>query len=311
MVILSTILVLLSAVSLFVGVSNITPTDLLTMNHDAWHTITTSRLPRLLAVVLAGAGISIAGLVMQQISQNKFAAPSTAGTIECALLGYVLSLVIFGHGNALWLVFACALVGTFVFVQLIYRIKFKNAVLVPLIGIIFGNVIESIATFFALKYDVLHNVQGWGVANFANILQGDYELLYIAVPVAILSYAYSSRISAVGMGKEFAINLGLNYQQVAFIGVTLVAITSASVVMIAGKLPFLGLIVPNLVSAAYGDNLRRNIPLTAMLGAIIVLGCDIVGRLVIFPYELSVSMVISVLGGGLFLYLITRRGSHV
>lgn len=76
------------------------------MNGDAnsWNLLFTSRAPRLLAVLLAGAGLSIAGLIMQQISQNRFAAPSTSGTIECAMLGYVLSLVIFGDGNNLWLI---------------------------------------------------------------------------------------------------------------------------------------------------------------------------------------------------------------
>ncbi|KOO10259.1 iron ABC transporter, partial [Vibrio xuii] len=109
----------------------------------------------------------------------------------------------------------------------------------------------------------------WTIANFANLLQGDYELLYIALPFAVCSYLYATRISAVGLGKDFAVNLGLNYQQVLIIGVLLVSVMSASVVMIVGMLPFLGLIVPNLVSRFYGDNLRRNIPITAVLGALI------------------------------------------
>ncbi len=171
-------------------------------------------------------------------------------------------------------------------------------------GIIFGNVVESAAHFIAYKYDAMQNLSGWSVANFANLLQGDYELLYIAVPVAIFSYLYATRISAVGLGKEFAINLGLNYQQVVVIGVLLVSVMTASVVMIVGQLPFLGLIVPNLVSHFYGDNLRRNIPLTALYGALIVLCCDIIGRLIIFPYEIPISMVIAILGGGVFIYLL-------
>ncbi|NMS37525.1 iron chelate uptake ABC transporter family permease subunit, partial [Vibrio parahaemolyticus] len=118
---------------------------------------------------------------------------------------------------------------------------------------------------------------------------GDFELLYIAVPMVILSYLFAARISAVGIGKDFAINLGLNYQQVVTIGVLLVSIMSASVVMIVGQLPFLGLIVPNLVSHFYGDNLKKNIPLTAMYGAILVLCCDLVSRLIIFPHEMPIS----------------------
>ncbi|GAA5646182.1 MULTISPECIES: iron chelate uptake ABC transporter permease subunit VctD [Vibrio] len=304
------VLLLLSAASLFVGVGELSVTQLIQGEAAAWQLLVYSRVPRLLAILLAGAGLSIAGLIMQQISQNRFAAPSTSGTIECAMLGYVLSLVIFGDGNQLWLIFLVAMAGTLVFVQFIQRVQFKNAVFVPLIGIIFGNVVDSLASFIAYKYDAIQNLSGWAVANFANLLQGDYELLYIALPVAVFSYLYAARISAVGMGKDFAINLGLNYQQVLVIGVMLVSVMAATVVMIVGQLPFLGLIVPNLVSLYFGDNLRRNIPLTAILGALIVLVCDLVGRTLIFPYEVPISMIISILGGGVFIVFILRGQQH-
>ncbi|NGZ14111.1 ABC transporter permease [Vibrio aestuarianus] len=304
------VLLVIGLSSLFVGVGDLSLTALFHGNASAWQLLFTSRLPRLLAVVLAGAGLSIAGLIMQQISQNRFAAPSTSGTIECAMLGYVLSLVFFGHGDNLWLIFSVAIAGTLVFVQLIQRIQFKNAIFVPLIGIIFGNVIDSVASFIAYKYDAVQNLSGWAVANFANLLKGDFELLYIALPIALFSYLYAARISAVGMGKDFAMNLGLNYQQVLVIGVCLVSVMSATVVMIIGQLPFLGLIVPNLVSHYYGDNLRKNIPRTAMFGALLVLLCDLASRLIIFPYEVPISMIISILGGGAFVLLILRGRSH-
>ena len=220
-------LVVLSTVSLFVGVANMTPQQLFSGDEKALELFFTSRIPRLFAILLAGAGLSIAGLVMQQISQNRFAAPSTTGTIECAMLGYVLSVVFFGNDNHLWLVFGISVFGTLAFVFFIQRIQFKSVVFVPLVGIIFGNVIQSMTTFIAYKYDALQSLNAWTVANFANILRGDFELLYIAVPMAILSYLFAARISAVGIGKDFAVNLGLNYQQVVTIGVLLVSIMSA------------------------------------------------------------------------------------
>lgn len=302
-------LIVLSIASLFVGVGQLSLTSLLAGELSSWHLFYTSRIPRLVAVLLAGAGLSIAGLIMQQISQNRFASPSTSGTIECAMLGYVLSLVLFGS-QQLWLIFAVAMLGTLLFVQFIHRIQFKNAIFVPLVGIIFGNVVDSLATFVAYKFDALQNLSSWTVANFANLLQGDYELLYIAIPVAIFSYMYAARISAVGLGKDFATNLGLNYQQVVIIGVLLVSVMSATVVMIVGMLPFLGLIVPNLVSRYFGDNLRKNIPLTAILGALIVLCCDLAGRLIIFPYEIPISTIISILGGSVFIFFILKGQKH-
>lgn len=305
------VLLVLSIASVFIGVADLSFTAIVSGDSDAIELFLISRLPRLLAILLSGAGLSIAGLIMQQISQNRFASPSTSGTIECAMLGYVLSLVFLGHGDSLLLIFGMAIAGTLLFIQFIHRIQFKNAIYVPLIGIIFGNVVSSAATFVAYKYDAVQNLSAWTVANFASILQGNYELLYIALPISIISYWYATRLSAVGMGKDFATNIGLNYKQVLFIGVMLVSVMSASVVMIVGQLPFLGLIVPNLVSQFYGDNLRKNIPITAIVGAILILLCDVVGRVIIFPYEIPISMIISILGGVVFIVFIVKGKQNV
>ncbi len=305
------VLIVLSFASVFIGVADLPLSAIFRGDTEALELLMVSRLPRLLAILLSGAGLSIAGLIMQQISQNRFAAPSTSGTIECAMLGYVLSLVIFGHGDNLLLIFAMAIGGTLLFIQFIHRIQFKNAIYVPLIGIIFGNVVSSAATFVAYKYDAVQNLSAWTVANFANILQGNYELLYIAVPISVISYWYATRLSAVGMGKDFATNIGLKYKQILFLGIILVSVMSATVVMIVGQLPFLGLIVPNLVAQFYGDNLRRNIPLTAIVGSILILVCDVVGRVIIFPYEIPISMIISILGGMVFIFFIVKGKQNV
>jgi len=308
--ILFLILVCLGFASLFVGVGPLSLDALLAGNVQAWNLFFASRVPRLVSILLAGSGLSIAGLIMQQISQNRFAAPSTAGTIECAMLGYVLSLVFLGNGNSIWLIFLTSILGTLLFVFCIQNIQFKNAIFVPLIGIIFGNIVQSTAVFIAYRYDVIQNLSSWSVANFSTILEGNYELLYIAIPIAIFSYMYATRIAAAGMGKDFAVNLGLNYNQVLIIGVVLVAIMSATVVMIVGQLPFLGLIVPNLVSFFYGDNLRRNIPLTAMSGAALILCCDLLGRLIIFPYEMPISFIINIVGGVVFVLFVIKGRRH-
>lgn len=304
------LLLVVSLLSLFVGVGQLSIMDLIRSDHQAWDLFLASRVPRLLAIILSGAGLSIAGLIMQQISKNRFASPSTSGTIECAMLGYILSLVLFGDGQQLWLIFSISILGTLLFVHFIHRLQFKNAVFVPLIGIIFGNVVQSAAYFLAYHYDAVQSLSSWSVANFSTILEGNFELLYIAIPISLLSYAYATRISAVGMGRDFAVNLGLNYYQVVIIGVVLVSTMAATVVMIVGQLPFLGLIVPNLVSLVYGDVLRKNIPITAILGALLVLLCDVVGRVIIYPYEMPISIMISLLGGITFILFITKERRH-
>lgn len=307
------LLVVLACASLLVGVANVSLSQILAGDSHSLNILLVSRLPRLLAIVLAGAGLSIAGLIMQQIVQNRFAAPSTTGTVDWAMFGYIVALILFADMSSwvhLLTIFAFSVIGTVIFVRFLQRLKFKNTVLVPLIGIMYGNVVSSMTTFIAYKYDLVQTLGSWTVANFASVLRGNYEFLYLALPVSVLAYAYANRFSAASVGESFAKNIGLNYQRIVLVGVILVAVLSSSVVMIVGMIPFLGLIVPNLVSLFIGDNMRRNLPWTAYAGMILVLTCDILGRLIIFPYEIPISMIISILGGSIFIYLVLRDKSN-
>ena len=308
--ILTTALFLVLALtSLMTGVADISFTDLFQGDSQAQSIYMISRIPRLLAIILAGAGLSVAGLIMQQIVQNRFAAPSTTGTVDCALLGYVLGIVAFADASRwvhLSVIFTFAVAGTLLFVSFLQRLQFKNAVLVPLIGIMYGNVVSALTTFVAYKYDLVQTLSAWSIANFASTLQGSYEILYLALPVCLLAYFYASQFSAASIGESFAKNIGLDYQKVVFIGIILVAVCASSVVMVVGVIPFLGLIVPNIVSLFMGDNMRKTLPWTAFWGVILVLFCDILGRIIIFPYEIPISMIISIFGGGVFIYLVLR-----
>ncbi|ETX09377.1 iron ABC transporter [Marinomonas ushuaiensis DSM 15871] len=307
------LLVFLAAFSLSVGVADFSFSAVLSGDSHATNILLSSRLPRLLAIILAGAGLSIAGLIMQQIVQNRFAAPSTTGTIDWAMLGYMIALIAFSDMSGwvhLLTIFAFSVFGTLLFVRFLQRLKFKNTVMVPLIGIMYGNIVSAFTTFIAYKYDLVQTLGSWTVANFASVLRGNYEFLYIALPVSLLAYAYANKFSAASVGETFAKNIGLNYQRIVMIGVMLVAVLASSIVMIVGMIPFLGLIVPNIVSLFIGDNMSRNLPWTAYVGVVLVLACDILGRLIIFPYEVPISMIISILGGAVFIYLILRDKSN-
>lgn len=307
------LLLALALTSLLVGVADLSVSQLLSFQSEANTILLDSRLPRLLAICLAGSGLSIAGLIMQQIVQNRFAAPSTTGTIDCAVMGYVLSLILFSNAsNWVHLAFILffAVFGTLLFTRFLQHLKFKNTMLVPLIGIMYGNIVSSAATFIAYRYDLIQTFNSWRVANFASVLQGNYELLYLAVPASIIAYYYASEFNAASIGESFARNIGLDFQKIVFIGVMLVAVLSSTVVMVVGVIPFLGLVVPNVIALFMGDNLKRNLPWTAYWGTVLVLVCDIAGRLIIHPYEVPISMIISILGGVIFITLIVRDKSH-
>ena len=306
-------LIILSIVSLFVGVSSISVSDLLDFQSEETEIFLISRLPRLVAILLAGAGMSMAGLIMQQLSRNKFVSPTTAGTLDATRLGILVSMLLFANASMLekmTVAFAFALAGTFLFMQILNRIKFKDAIFIPLVGLMFGNILSSITTFFAYRADVIQNMSAWLQGDFSMIMKGSYELLYISVPVFVIAYLYANRFTVAGMGEDFSKNLGMKYRSVVNIGLTLVALITATVVLTVGVIPFLGLIIPNIVSIFKGDHLQKTLPHTAMLGAIFLLVCDILGRVLIYPYEISISLMVGVIGSFIFLFLLFRRKSY-
>lgn len=306
-------LIILSIISLFVGVSSISIVDLLDFQSEETQIFLISRLPRLVAILLAGAGMSMAGLIMQQLSRNKFVSPTTAGTLDATRLGILVSMLMFANASMLekmTVAFAFALAGTFLFMQILNRIKFKDAIFIPLVGLMFGNILSSITTFFAYRADVIQNMSAWLQGDFSMVMKGSYELLYISVPVFVIAYLYANRFTVAGMGEDFSKNLGMKYRSVVNIGLTLVALITATVVLTVGVIPFLGLIIPNIVSIFKGDHLQKTLPHTAMLGAIFLLVCDILGRVLIYPYEISISLMVGVIGSFIFLFLLFRRKSY-
>lgn len=255
-------LILLSAVSLFVGVSSISPLDLLDFQSEETQIFLISRLPRLIAILLAGAGMSIAGLIMQQLSRNKFVSPTTAGTLDATRLGILVSMLLFANATMLEkmaVAFAFALAGTFLFMQILDRIKFKDAIFIPLVGLMFGNILSSVTTFFAYRADVIQNMSAWLQGDFSMIMKGRYELLYISLPILIIAYFYANRFTVAGMGEDFSKNLGLAYRRIVNIGLILVALVTTTVVLTVGIIPFLGLIIPNIISIFKGRSFTKNI----------------------------------------------------
>ena len=306
-------LVFLSVISLFVGVIDLDVPSLLSGNWDQWEIFLLSRLPRLLAILCTGVGMSVAGLIMQQLCMNQFVSPTTGATISSAKFGILLALL-FMPNSTLWsraiFAFVMATLGTWVFVWFIQRIQFKDVVMVPLVGIMFGNVIGGITNYLAYQYEMTQALSTWEVGHFSLVVQGRYELVYLAVPMVVLAFLFANHFNIVGMGKDFSRNLGVPYNLVLFGGLTIAAMITASVVVVVGAISYIGLIVPNVVAMFKGDRIRGTLVDTALFGAIFVLGCDVIARTVIAPYELPIELVVGILGSVIFIALLLYRLNH-
>ena len=295
---------------MFIGVIDITPAALLSGDMEQLEIFLISRLPRLLAILCTGMGMSVAGLIMQQLCMNKFVSPSTGATISSAQLG-ILFAFLFMPGSTLWVragfAFVSAIAGTWIFVAFIQRIQFKDVVMVPLVGIMFGNVIGGITNYLAYKYEMTQALSSWLVGHFSLVMKGRYELVILVVPLVLAAFVFANHFNIVGMGKDFSKNLGVPYNAVLFLGLTIAAMITASIVVVAGSISYVGLIVPNLVTMFKGDKLRGTLADTALFGALFVLVCDMLGRIVIAPYELPIELIVGILGSLIFIGLLWMR----
>lgn len=303
----------LSLASLFLGVLDLDAAEILSGNLEQIEILLISRLPRLLAILCTGVGMSVAGLIMQQLCMNKFVSPTTGATISSAQFGILLALL-FMPSSTLWgraiFAFLAAIAGTWIFVWFIQRIQFKDVVMVPLVGIMFGNVVSGVTNFLAYKYEMTQALSTWLVDHFSLVLRGRYELVYLIVPLVTLAFLFANHFNIVGMGKDFSKNLGVHYNAVLFMGLTIAAMITASVVVVVGSISYIGLIVPNVVAMFKGDRIRGTLVDTALFGAVFVLACDMIGRTVIAPYELPIELIVGILGSLLFIALLFYRLRH-
>ncbi|WP_062118245.1 ABC transporter permease [Aureimonas sp. AU40] len=304
----------LAILSLFVGVGTVTPSRLWSGGEgdQALQLLLVSRIPRTLAILLAGASLAIAGLVMQTIVRNRFVEPSTAGTTESASLGF-LAVTLLAPG---WPVMAkmgvgalFAFAGTALFLRILRFVPLRDAMLVPLVGLMLGGVIGAVTSFLAYRFGLLPSLLAWTMGDFSGVLRGRYELLWLGLVAALLAYGMADRFTVAGMGRDVATSLGLSHESVVTLGLALVSTIAAVTLVSVGAIPFLGLVVPNLVSLLVGDNMRVTVPWVAVLGALFVLVCDILGRVLRYPYEIPIGTMVGLVGSAVFLVLILR-GRH-
>ncbi|MWN90380.1 iron chelate uptake ABC transporter family permease subunit [Gilliamella sp. Pra-s65] len=303
------ILLIMTAISLFIGAGNVTLLELWS-DSNMREIFFVSRVPRTVALLLAGSAMSVAGLIMQLLTQNRFVEPSLVGTTQSASLGLLIMMVLAPGASVMTKMTVAslfAMVGTMVFMAISRKIIFKSALMVPLIGVMLGAIISAATTFFAMYFDLLQSLAGWESGDFSAILQGRYELLWLVGGLTLLACWSADQFTVVGLGRDFSINVGLNYRRVMLTGLIVIALIGGIVVVVVGVLPFLGLIVPNIVSLLFGDNVRKIIPWVCLFGSGLVLICDIIGRIIRYPFEIPVSVILGVIGAIIFLILLSRK----
>lgn len=297
------LVIILAIISLFVGVYDLS-------QEGGYEIFLITRVPRTLALMLAGASMSMCGIVMQLMTQNRFVEPTTTGTIEWAGLG-LLFVHFFVPTPSIFIKMTGAIIfsfiGTMIFFFFLKKVKLKSSIVVPLIGIMLGAIVSSISTFLSLVSDLSQTLEIWFAGSFAPVQRGRYEYLYLILIITIAVFIMADKLTVAGLGKDIATNLGLNYNKIILTGTILVSIAVGIVASVIGNLPFLGLIVPNIVSMFRGDDLRTNLPYVCIFGIGTITFCDILSRTIIKPFELPVSLILGTFGSIVFIILILKQ----
>ncbi|MDO4894688.1 ABC transporter permease [Moraxella sp.] len=301
------LLIVLAMASVSVGVADFSWQGLLGQSGQDWQLLLVSRLPRTLAIILTGASMAVAGMMMQVVLKNRFVEPSMVGATQSAALGMLMTVLLYPAASVMMkIVIAtiCAMIGMMVFMRLIRRLPATDYLIVPLVGIVYGGIIDAFSTFIAYQTEMVQLLGVWRFGDFSSILAGRYEMLWLVGILAVVAYVLADRLTIVGLGDHIAKNLGVNKELVMWLSVAMVALISSVVVSTVGMIPFVGLIVPNIISRVMGDRLRLTLPAVALFGSSAVLICDIIGRVIRYPFEIPVTVVFGVLGALVFLVLL-------
>ena len=279
-------------------------------------TVLDFRLVRIILALLIGVGLGLAGAVFQTISRNDLASPSILGVNAGAGLGVILLVYFLNSDTALsmWALALVALLGGLATAGLIYRLAYhKGQVLNPqaliLTGIAVAAGIHAIQMLLIVRLDPnkFHVVNTWIIGSIANNSWGHVALLApVVIILGLLLWARYMDLNILNLADETAIGLGLSINQARFVYLLLAVILATMCVAVGGNIAFVGLIAPHIARHFVGTNPGYSLPITALAGAILLVGADWFGRSVLAPDEILIGIVVAMIGAPYFLYILAK-----
>lgn len=299
----------LCILSLSIGADeNLTLRHLVQRDGLAWKTLLLSRVPRTAAIIITASGLSISGSIIQAMGRNQFISPSTIGTTDAAGLGVLIAslfLNVSSRNIQIGFAFVFAMASTLFFMYFLQSIALKETFFVPLLGIMYGGIITALSQVIAYQNNALQTLSSLNLGSFNRFTS--FKLLWTLIIPLLLAWCYATRFSILSLGEDFSKNLGINYKRTLLIGVMIVSIVSAASYVSVGPIPFVGLIIPNLVNQYFGSHLKKRMLDLILFGSSFVLLADILSRVIIYPYEVAIGLTMGILGGVVFIIMIFRR----
>lgn len=270
------------------------------------------RMPRAVMAILIGASLAVSGALLQAVMRNPLADPGTIGVSAGASTAAITLMLLFPQFTGL--IPAGAFIGALLTCILIYAIAWKNGSLDPVRIILVGVAVNAVLGGYNSLLQLFNSDNLAGVLSFMNgsLAVSTWSSVYICLVYSsvglLLSFCCIKTANTLLLGEEMTKSLGIHTGRSRIILSAIAAFLAASTVSAVGMIGFVGLIVPHIGRTLVGSNYKALIPVSVLLGALILLVCDTVGRIVIPATEVPVGIVMAVLGGPFFLYMLRKRG---
>lgn len=306
-------LILAIFISIRVGAVKI---PLIRIFEPSYREIINIRFARIILAIIAGAGLSVTGVVLQGLLRNPLCEPYVLGISSGATLGAVLAIVsgigytMFGLSILPFFAFLGAMAALFVIYRISLvsgRIPIQNLLLT---GVIVGAVLSSISIFIVSfsQREEIHNVMWWLLGNLQIF---DYKILFsVFVMVAfgvILVFVYSRELNAISLGEEEALHIGVDIEKVKKALFVIASLITGAIVSVTGMIGFVGLIVPHFMRLIVGPNHKVLVPSSLLAGGIFLVLCDAISRVAVSPSEIPIGVITAIAGGPFFIYLLRKK----
>lgn len=310
---------LLIAASILYGAKNITMDtvwdsifafDSESIDHQI---IVSSRLPRVVGAMLIGAFLAVSGALMQGMTRNYLASPSIMGVSDGSVFAVTLFMVFIPNASSNMYIVS-SLIGSAIGAAVVFGLAWLipgglSPVRLAILGTVIGTFLSGTAEALAAYFQISQNISFWYNARLHAM---DPELIKLSIPFAIvglcLAVVLSKSITLLSLGDETAKGLGVNTWLIKALAMVAVVILTGVSVALAGKVAFVGLIIPHIARFLSGSDYRWIIPVSGVLGGMFLALCDILARFVNYPFETPVGVITSLIGVPFFLYLIKTRG---
>lgn len=276
-----------------------------------WH----SRLPRAVGALLIGAALAVSGALMQGVTRNYLASPSIMGVSDGSAFVITLLMVVIPGSSSLEMM-GYSFIGSAVGAGLVFGLAsvIPNGfmpVQLAIIGTVTSMLLSSLSAAISIYFQISQDVSFW---YSARLHQLNPELLKYAVPFfvigIILALSLSKKVTALSLGDDISESLGQKKQAVKWTAMAAVVVLTGCSVAMAGKIAFVGLVVPHITRFLVGSDYSRLIPCSCVLGGVFLTLADLLSRLINYPFETPIEVVTSVIGVPFFLYLIKRKGGE-